>query len=110
MYSPNGPSCSRTPAGTNPSTTISACAGTSRSFVSQRTTSSGAPRSAPATPSSSPRIRATDVSGTVGSAPITTAHGVGLPCRSFFMMWAYMSRQVVLRKRPNLRGPFSMSR
>jgi hypothetical protein len=93
----DGPSGSRRPGGTNPSMTISACAGTSSSFVSQGTISSGAPRRAPATPSSSPRMRATEVSGTGGSQPITTAHGVGVPCRSFFMRCAYMSRHVTAR-------------
>ena len=93
-----------------PSTTISAWAGTSRSLVSQVTTSSGSPRRPPATPNSSPRTRATDVSDTGGSHPITTAQGVGLPCFSFFMMCGYMSRQALLRKMPYFRGPFCISR
>ena len=74
----------------NPSTTISASAGTSRSTVLARTTFSGWPTSPPAMSNSQTDSGnfSVEVKVTQGGAPSTTAAGMGSPRARYFCQWA----------------------
>ena len=73
-----------------PSRTISAAAGTSRSTVSQRTSSAGSPRYAPMTSHShTPAgMGEPDRNGMMGSQPITQATGMGSLRAAHLTKWA----------------------
>ena len=78
--SPNGPSGSSSSGSIRPSITSSASAGTSRSTLTHFAIRTGAPASPPATAISSKSIGSFigPVNITVGAAPITKAHGIGV--------------------------------